>query len=137
MKSSLPNLPAFKSERGLVKAGHFNRIRLALSRIGGPVSEVLGRRGLEFHLDRDAWLCVDRRLNNMPMLAWTDFSLQGRRGLHEPVACRILYYNAYAGVLVRSALEELDERLAIRLAEREPARGPRARVVVAFPAARR
>lgn len=131
MKSSLPNLPAFKSERGLVKARHFNRVHLALLRFGGPLSEVLGRRGLDLRLARDAWLCSDRRLNNMPMLAWTDFEASSQhRGLHEPVACRVLYYNPYAAVLVRSVLTELDERLAARLAEHGRAPGAR---IVAFP----
>jgi hypothetical protein len=133
MGSRLPDPPVFKSEPTEIAAERFNRVRLALSRLGGPLLERFGVRGLEFRVDRRAWVCRDLQREQAPLLAWTDFTVR-RQTLHQPVACRLVLYSAYGGLLAYNALEELDRRIAHRLAEQAPGRGAR---IVAHPAGRR
>lgn len=131
MKRHLPDLPVFKDLTAEIPPGYYNRIRLAVLRRGPVLDQVLGLRGLEFRLSPDTWLCVDRRLGHRPVLAWTDFATS-RPALHQPVRCRLLYYDAYAAVLVQSVLLELSERLAADARDQQQATSPRRRIV-AFP----
>ena len=115
MRSRLPNIPVLRSANATIGAEQFNRTRLALMRFENPLRLVLpGLRGLDMMIDRDTWLCIDRTLNDLPVLAWTDFQITGR-GLHEPVACRALYFHAYANVIVKTALADVHRILKERL----------------------
>jgi hypothetical protein len=115
MKFSLPDVPILRSVESEVRPEHFNVIRLAQRRLGAPLREVLGLRGLEFHVGHNAWVCFDRCLDHRPILAWTSFLPQVRAGLHEPVACRVLHYHPFAPNVATIALEELGRRLRMRL----------------------
>jgi len=65
-----------------------------------------------------SWTCVDSSLNNLPIVAWTDFQTEARDNLHEPTPCQLSYYHYQAGMLAPRVLdiicELLDERLAAR-----------------------
>lgn len=103
MRSSLPSAPVLKSFNTRVGAVHYNSIFLALRRWGGPLELMVpAMGGFEVRIDRDAWVCFDRNLNYQPLLAWSEFRANARSGLYEPVPCRLLFYHAYAAVLVRS-----------------------------------
>jgi hypothetical protein len=129
MKSRLPEAPALKVQSGVIGAAAYNRVRLVFSRLGSPQELLLGVRGLHFHLDREVWLCSDRRLNDAPLVAWTHFEHRHRAGVHAPIRCEVLYYHAYARVVAATVLTEVDKRLEARLQEdREagpPLAGPR------------
>jgi hypothetical protein len=100
-----------------VAAENFNRVRLALSRLENPLRVALpGLRTLDFMLEDEVWAVVDRDLNDIPVLAWTDF--EHRSALHLPVRCILRYYHAHADVILDKALLRLDEILAARLANR-------------------
>jgi hypothetical protein len=119
MRSRLPNIPVLRSVNATIGAEQFNRTRLALMRLENPLRLVLpGLRGLDMMIERDTWLCIDRTLNDLPVLAWTDFQVAGR-GLHEPVACRSLYFHAYANVIVKTALADVHRILNERLRRAE------------------
>ncbi len=133
MKPRLPNLPEFKSEAVLIPSSHFNRVRLALARLGRPLFELLGQKGLEFRIEQHAWLCSDIYRNRAPLIAWTDFGV-GRDSLHRPIPARLILYSAYAGAIAYTALDLLAERLERRLQEEGPPRGAR---IVAHPGRRR
>ncbi len=121
MKSGLPDIPGMKSFSSVVPAPYYNRVRLALKRFGQPLQLVLpGMRGFEMCLDDDAWVCTDRNLNFRPMLAWTGFKNNARTGLSEPVECQVIYYHAYANIVVRTALSDLDRKLEQRLRHFSP-----------------
>jgi hypothetical protein len=110
MKPGLPNIPVIKSFSAMVDAAQYNRVRLVLARNGAPYQLVLGSRGLAMSLDRRAWLLTDRHLEDLPLMAWTQFDRR-RSGLHAPVQCSILLYHAYAQVVRRNVLIEVDRRL--------------------------
>lgn len=129
------NFPVLESERSLINAQRFNRVRLALSRLDNPARlELTGMHDLELIISDSSWLCVDTGLGNLPVLAWKDFRTDARRGLHEPVACRIDYYNLHAELIRDRVLEIMDRLLAARLQRRH--NGPRGEVCQLWSAAR-
>jgi hypothetical protein len=93
-----------------IEAACYNRVRLALLR-NGPVLRIAVPRhsGLEIMVTDQAWLCVDTTRNDQPVLAWSEFQVSGRRGLHEAVRCRLSLYHIQAGLVMGSALEALAE----------------------------
>jgi hypothetical protein len=107
-----------------LEAAYYNRVRLALSRLGRPLRVALPQhRGLEAILDNDAWVCVDTTRDDLPVLAWRAFGTRVRESLHEPVDCRLELYHWHAGLIMGTALEALDTALRARLALPSPAPG--------------
>jgi len=97
-----------------IEASVYNHVRLALRRLGCPLRvEVPGHRGLDVILDKETWLCVDSNADDQPVLAWISFT--GRDSLHEPVSCHLELYHRFAGLVMGSVLDALDEVLAERL----------------------
>ena len=115
-RSRLNELPVLRSCAGEVDAERFNRARLALRRLENPLRLELPKlRSLDFILEDEMWAIVDRDLNDIPVVAWTDF--EHRTALHQPVHCTLRYYHAHADAVIDKALQKLDEILEIRLAE--------------------
>lgn len=111
-----PDYPALRAMPQSIEASICNHVRLALRRIGCPLRvEVPGHRGLEVIRDDDVWLCVDANADDQPVLAWRAFSGHGRDNLHEPVTCSLELYHRYAGLVMGSALDALDEAVSARL----------------------
>ncbi len=135
MKSKLPNIPVLKSLSARVGASHYNRVQIALNRLGAPLQLMLpGMRGFQVDIDTDVWVCTDRNLNQLPMLAWTEFSPAARDGIAEPVSCRVLFYHPYANVVARTVMDDIAKILNARLKRAE--RGRRGQVIP-FPLQRR
>jgi hypothetical protein len=108
--------PPLRSLPKLLEASYYNRVRLALRRLGRPLRVALPQhRGLEAILDYDAWVCVDTTRGDLPILAWRAFGNHGRDSLHRPVDCRIELYHWHAGLIMGTALEALDTALRARL----------------------
>jgi hypothetical protein len=108
--------PPLRSLPKRLEAAYYNRVRLALRRLGRPLRVALPRhRGLEAILDNDAWVCVDTTRDDLPVLAWRAFGNRGRESLHEPVDCRLDLYHWHAGLIMGTALEALDTALRARL----------------------
>jgi hypothetical protein len=119
--SRLRDIPALKVMDSVVAAKHYNRVRLALTRLDNPLRFPLPHlRGLDMVLTDHAWVCVDRTLNDLPVLAWTDFQVQGRLALHAPVSCRLRFFHAYAGLIVGTLLQDVAVILAERLIQAQP-----------------
>jgi hypothetical protein len=113
----LKDVPKYSQAPSRVEARHYNTIRRALHHLPAPI--VLQLRGLShinMIIDADSWACVDSSLNDLPIVAWTDFQADSRDNLHEPIPCQLSYYHYQAGTLVPRVLditsELLDERLA-------------------------
>ncbi|MCX4188618.1 hypothetical protein [Methylophaga sp. OBS4] len=109
-------VPVYESREGLLNAGIYNQVRLALKRLDRELRLSLpGLRHLDLILQPDAWIIVDRVLSDVPVVAWTDFKTKDRTALHTPVSCRVRLYHASAGAILERALTEmmsiLDERL--------------------------
>jgi hypothetical protein len=99
-----------------IEATDFNRVRLALRRLGRPLRIALPEhRGLDIILDNQVWSCVDSLQQDRLILAWRSFDTAERQGLHESVQCELCLYHTHAGLIMGSALEQLSQALAQRL----------------------
>ena len=108
MRSRLDNLPCFETRQTQVKALHYNLVQVALKRLGSPLLYALPKlRTLDLYLERDAWIVVDRSLNNIPIMAWIDFDTGGRSSLHEDIPCTLKIYHSHAGILIKKIMEAM------------------------------
>jgi hypothetical protein len=96
-----------------IEAACYNRGRLALLRLGYPLRVTLQQhRGLEVILRQVLCgyvLIAIKRIS--PFLAWREFQIRGRRNLHLPVSCELWLYHSCAGLIMGSALDDLDQAL--------------------------
>lgn len=90
----------------------YNRGRLALLRLGCPLRIALRQHhGLEIILNNTMWLCVDSTAEDQPVMAWREFKIRGRSNLHQPIACELWIYHSCAGLIMGSALTDLEKVL--------------------------
>jgi hypothetical protein len=109
-------LPAYASRADQVAARTYNLWRLAGVRLGMPLRLGLpGLKGLELVLTDGAWICVDPQLNDIPILAWTEFQSAGRTMLHAPVACELKYFHIGASMVRAKVLDLMEALLDERL----------------------
>lgn len=120
MSWRLDDIPVFELTETEVPAVDYNLVQIAIHRLGEPLSIPLsGLRKLELLLDHEAWIVVDGDLNDIPVLAWTDFQVEGRSTLHEPVRCRLKTYHQHAPLILQQVTEFMERELAKRIAERQ------------------
>ena len=101
-----------------VDAHYFNVAQTALKRIGEQIRfKIPTLNHLDLILQEDAWIVVDRVLNDMPVVAWTDFQTQGRDNLHEAVPCEVRLYHFAARMILKTTLDAMENILAHSLAE--------------------
>lgn len=118
MSSHLNDIPIFEQQASRVAAADFNLVQIALNRLGEPLRIPLtGLRSLDLILERGAWIVVDRNLNEIPVLAWTDFQTEGRGTLHEPIPCLLKTYHIHAPMILTQVTEFMEQDLARRIAE--------------------
>jgi len=111
----LKEVPRYFVSGTTVSAEHYNTSRLALRRISGSVRVPLeGLSRIDMIIDEDSWVCVDRTMGDLPIVAWTHFD-NTERGLHEPINCQLHYYHFCAGKIARSALIAAKDALESRL----------------------
>lgn len=117
----LPARLALRVMPKTIEAACYNRVRLAMRRLGTPLRVALpGHRGLEVILENDHWLCVDSTHDDQPVMAWLEFDTRKHNNaLHEPVPCELRLYHMHAGLIMGSALDALDESLLTKLASRQ------------------
>lgn len=116
MKSRIEDVPKLKTELTEISGPLYNQGRLALLRLENPLRLRLpGLRGMDVLLDTHAWVCVDRTLYDLPVLAWTDFKQTEREGLHQPVRCLLHYYHIHADLIGDSILATVARELGKRL----------------------
>jgi len=105
---------------GNVDANYFNQAQTALKRVGEQIRfKVPKLNHLDLIIQEDAWIVVDRVLNDMPIVAWTDFQTEGRDNLHEPVPCEIRLYHFAALMILKKTLDAMDVILEQSQAERD------------------
>ncbi|MGD8558881.1 MAG: hypothetical protein PVG89_03605 [Gammaproteobacteria bacterium] len=118
MKSRLNDIPIIKSVPSYVGATHFNRVRLSQLRLDKSLRlELFSLRGLDIVIEDDAWVCIDRTLGDLPVLAWTEFDRKNRKGLHQPVPCKLRFYHNHADLICGTVLDDLGRLLERRLAK--------------------
>jgi len=97
MNWRLQDIPVFEKKETEIPAKVYNTIRLGKIRLKKNFRlEPDGLRSLDLILEDDAWIVVDRDLNDLPVMAWTDFQVRGRDNLHLPIQCKLLYYHQHA-----------------------------------------
>ena len=112
-------LPVYAYLQSKVEATFYNHVQLAFKRLGKELRlPIPGLKTLDLILQSDAWIIVDRAFNDMPVVAWADFDVHHRSGLHEPVPCRIRLFHANGGMILRRALEAMDAQLLEQLDSR-------------------
>ena len=103
-----------------VDAHYFNVAQTALKRIGEQIRfKIPTLNHLDLILQEDAWIVVDRVLNDMPVVAWTDFQTEGRDNLHEAVPCEIRLYHFAARMVLNTTLDAMEDILGQSLAEQQ------------------
>lgn len=106
-------VPVYEQREGVLDASFYNHVQVALHRIGAPLRMVIpGLRTLDLILQREAWIVVDRALNDLPVAAWSHFHRAQSSALHLPVACHIRLYHANAGMILQRVLEQMEGKLS-------------------------
>lgn len=101
-----------------MEASHFNRAQTALKRTREQIRfKIPTLNHLDLIVQQDAWIVVDRVLNDMPVVAWTDFQTEGRDNLHEPIPCERRLYHFAARMIVNTTLQAMDTILGQNVAE--------------------
>lgn len=121
MYSRLDEVPVYAQRPGSINANYYNHVQLALKHLGQEIRLAVPRlKHLDLILQKNAWVIVDRVLNDIPVVAWTDFEVRQRDNLHEPVRCQIKYYHANASMIMNRTLEAMELMLGEELAELLP-----------------
>ena len=106
MPNPLDDHQASHTLRKVIEADDYNRVRLALRRLGNPLHfELTPMKCLDIILTDQYWLCFDTCMVDRPILAWTDFLSTGRSALHTPVSCTLRLYHMHAGLVMGEVLE--------------------------------
>ena len=102
----LENIPVFEKKEYPIPADIFNTIRLGKIRKKKDfyfTSEKF--RALAILLEDEEWIVVDRDLNELPVMAWTEFHKKGRNNLHLPVSSTFLSYHQHAETIAVKILD--------------------------------
>jgi hypothetical protein len=121
MYNRLDNMPIYEHRDSSVDANYYNHVVFALKRLGEEIRLVIPRlKHLDLILQKDAWIIVDRALNDYPIAAWTKFQTTERNNLHEPVKCDLNLYHAHADLILDRTLEAMELMLGEELADMLP-----------------
>ena len=102
-------VPQYDSRPGKVDAVYYNDVQTALKQLGSQIRLTIPKlKHLDLILQKDAWVIVDKVLNDVPIAAWTDFETEGRNSLHEPVKCQIRYFHYAARMVLNRTLEAME-----------------------------
>ena len=116
MKSRLDNIPIYEVRESKIRAQDYNLIKIAIKRLGSPIRlEIPNLRTLDFILEDDLWVIVDRSLNDIPVIAWLNFKDHERTNLHEDITCERRSYHTHAMIIVDKAFEALHLLLGEKL----------------------
>ncbi len=116
----LEGLPVLARREDAIEAATYNLWRRLRLREGAHVELALpGLKEMRLVLEDAAWAVLDTNRNDVPVLAWVEFSaLKSRADLHRPIACHVQYYHYMASHVRARALEMLPGLLERRLARR-------------------
>ncbi|KAA3628371.1 MAG: hypothetical protein DWQ09_09645 [Proteobacteria bacterium] len=116
MSTRIDDLPVIATRPDQIEAALYNLWRRARQRFGTRLRiELPGLKEMALLLEDDAWVVVDQRQYDLPILAWVQFAPEGRAALHEPVRCTLNYYHFMASQLRAKVLELMHENLQTRL----------------------
>ena len=118
MKSRLDGVPIYEQHPDVIAAEHYNTVQIALKRLGPVIRiELPTLRTLDLILEQHDWIVVDRFLNDIPVIAWTDFQNKQRNSLHQPIRYTLKLYHAHAEMIIGKVIEAMNLILGERLAD--------------------
>jgi len=127
MYSRHDEVPELSSRDGKVDALYYNHVQTALKRLSDNhtgVNEIRltipKLKHLDLVLQKDAWVIVDRALNDYPIAAWTNFQTEHRESLHEPIHCEIRLFHYAASMVLKRTLEAMDTLIEAALKQQLP-----------------
>jgi len=120
MYTRLDDMPVFESYPTQLDAVHYNHVQYALNHLGDSIRLQLPRlKHLDLILEKQAWIIVDRVLNDVPIAAWTEFETARRESLHQPIKCKLNLYHMHAHLVLQHSLEAMELLLGEQLQEME------------------
>jgi uncharacterized membrane-anchored protein len=112
------------SRAGKVDALYYNHVHTALKRLRDNHQSdsqirlaIPELKHLDLILQKDAWIIVDRVLNDYPIAAWTNFQTEHRDSLHEAIVCEIRLFHYAASMILKRTLEAMEILLGEALKE--------------------
>ena len=123
MSKSVPytrhdEMQAYEKHAGFVKALYYNHVQTGLHRLHEKLRYHIPKlKHLDLVLQKDAWIVVDRVLNDAPIIAWTDFATEHRKNLHEDIQCEIRLFHYAAEMILDRTLEAMELLLGEELSE--------------------
>ena len=112
-------VPQLGSRLGKVDALYFNHVQTALKHLGDQIRLKIPKlKHLDLIIQKDAWIIVDTVLNDVPVVAWTNFEIEQRDALHEPIQCEIRFFHYAASMVLNRTLEAMELMLG-ELLEKE------------------
>lgn len=102
-------VPQLSTRPGKVNALYYNHVQTALKHLGNQIRLTIPKlKHLDLIIQKDAWIIVDKVLNDVPVVAWTSFETKGRDSLHEPIKCEIRYFHYAASMIMNRTLEAME-----------------------------
>jgi len=113
-------VPVYEYQEGIINAVNYNTVQTALKRLDSEIRLTIPKlKTLDLILQKDAWIVVDRALNDVPIAAWTNFEIAQRDALHQPVHCQLRLFHANGAIITNRVLEAMELLLGERLNETE------------------
>jgi len=119
MYSKFNDIPVLKALPAYIEAAYYNKARIALNRVSNPLRvPLINLQGLDFILQDKIWMCVDRSMKDLPILAWTEFNIRERSGLTSSVACQLRFFHSHADLVFGSVLGMAERQIDLQLVRR-------------------
>jgi hypothetical protein len=116
--NEVPQLDTWPSQ---VDAHYFNHVQRALKHLGNEIRlDLPGLKHLDLILQKDAWIIVDRVLNDYPIAAWCEFQADHRDNLHQAISCTLRSYHYGARMVLNRTLEAMEKQLIAELTKLMP-----------------
>lgn len=114
-------VPQLGSRAGKVNALFYNHAQTALKRLGKQIRLKIPKLiHLDLIIQKDSWIIVDITLNDIPVVAWTNFETDHRKSLHEPIQCEIRFFHFAASMILNRTLEAMEMMLGEALEQDLP-----------------
>ena len=108
-------VPAYEEYPHRVPASVYNLWRRHWRRTQKPLDFHLeGIPPMAIKMEKSLWVCVDVGLNEVPVIAWSDFQDEDR-ALHDPVPCVVTQFHFGASKIRAQILEVLEAELTRRV----------------------
>jgi hypothetical protein len=114
-------VPLLDTWHSQVDAHYFNHVQRALKHLNKEIRlELPGLKHLDLILQKEAWIIVDRVLNDYPIAAWCEFESDHRNNLHQAIGCNIRSFHYGARMVLTNTLDAMEQYLMDELASLTP-----------------